>query len=129
MNEKMMLTLTDIPFGSFSNPYLPNLRRFSLHTQCMLRQSRIASPGTLLPIKIVFSQNSHDLDPFTCMPPLPAPLHHRGSVPNIKFTPALCVDREADHLSEARILDTSELERELQSLCMSVTNKVMDKET
>ena len=126
--ENMMLTLTDIPFGFYSNPYLPNLRRFSLHTQCMLRQSRIVSPGTLIPIKIIFYQNSHDLDPM-CMPPPTAPLHHRSSVPNIKFTPAPCMDREADHLSEARILDTSELERELQSLCMSVTNKVMDKDT
>ena len=127
--ENMMLTLTDIPFGFYSNPYLPNLRRFSLHTQCMLRQSRIVSPGTLIPFKIFFSQNSHDLDHFMCMPPPAAPLHHRSSVPNIKFTPAPSVDRDTDHLSEAHILDTSELERELQSLCMSVTDKVMDKDT
>ena len=52
-------------------------------------------------------------------------------MPNIKFTPPFCVDREAADECKAPTptLDTTELERELESLCMSVTSKVMDKDT
>ena len=67
------------------------------------------------------------LEPFNCFPRATVPLHHRSSVPNIKFTPA--PSAEAGDQAEVHTLDTSQLERELESLCMSVTNKVMDKDT
>ena len=68
------------------------------------------------------------LEPFNCFPRATVPLHHRSSVPNIKFTPAPCAEDQAEAHS-GHTLDTSQLERELESLCMSVTNKVMDKDT
>ena len=51
-------------------------------------------------------------------------------MPNIKFTPPPSGERESgDQLrAPTPTLDTTELERELESLCMSVTSKVMDKD-
>lgn len=73
------------------------------------------------------------LEPFNCFPRATVPLYHRSSVPNIKFTPAPCAeagDQAEGHSGHSgHSLDTSQLERELESLCMSVTNKVMDKDT
>ena len=91
----------------------------------------MVSPGSIK-INIITYFYSIISEPFNYLSAPPVPLHHRSSVPNIKFTHPTCVNanREAgdDIVRGAQALDTSELERELESLCMSVTNKVMDKD-